>query len=77
MELRAQAIRCSLYGVLAVLNTAGSLPNGDDLFPIDLHLFMKQYEGKPAVAFVIDWQAGEVGYEEGSALQELTAYVVL
>jgi len=38
---------------------------------------MAQFEAKPAVAIFVDWQAGEVGYSEGSFFQELTANVVL
>ena len=77
LKTPAQATRCSLHGVFPVLNLHGSVRNGVESFPIDLHLFMAQYEAKPAVAIFVDWQAGEVGHSEGSPFQELTANVVL
>lgn len=75
MKLRAQAVHCCFYEVSTEPHPCKSL--GSDLLPIDFHLFMKQYEGKLATAFVIDCLAGEVGYEQGSALHELTTSVAL
>ncbi len=77
-KIPALAVRCSLYGVFPIPeNLDGSLRSGVGSFLIDLHLFMGQYEAKPAVAILVDWQAGEVGYSKGSSFQELTANVVL
>ena len=77
LETPAQAIRCSLHGVFPVSHLGGSVRSGVESFPIDLHLFMAQYEAKPAVAIFIDWQAGQVGNSEGFPFQELTSTAIL
>ena len=80
MELAAQAIRCVLHGVFPPLSefagSTGVVKNSR--YPNEMHHFMRNYKGKPAVAFFKHWKAGEVGcVTRFPCLCELTARVVL
>jgi len=80
MDLAAQAIRCVLHGVFPPLSefagSAGGVKNSR--YPREMYHIMRNYNGKPAVAFFKDWKAGEVGcVTRFPCLCELTARVVL
>jgi len=77
MDLPAQAIRCVLDGVFPLHSeSAGRLIN--TRYPREMYHFIRNYNGKPAVAFFKHWKAGEVGcVTRFPCLCELTACVVL
>ena len=58
MELRAQAVRCSLLAVYPPKYPAAI----DDRFPSEIFQMMPiNYDEKEAVAFFDEWLVGEVG----------------
>lgn len=80
MNLAAQAIRCVLHGVFPPLSkfagSAGGVKNSR--YPREMYHIMRNYNGKPAVAFFKHWKAGEVGCVTRFPRPcELTAHVVL
>ena len=79
MELRVQAVKCSLLGVLhpSAMNADGCRIVSDE-FPLQVSHFMSKYNGKEAVAFFNHWLACEEGDScDSGSPRELLAFAVL
>lgn len=77
MKLPAQGIRCYLKGVFPPINSDGTAELD---FPDKIYDFLRRFVNKQAVAFISEWQAGQVGClanSDDSPAVELNAIVTL
>lgn len=76
MELRAQAVKCALYGITAPLRGNEDVKTGS--YPKVAYDLLRKYVGTRAVAFIKILKAGKVGSaNEADGAKELTAFVIL
>ena len=76
MELKAQAVKCTLYGLAAPLRENEDVSAG--IYPKGAYGMLRKYVGRRAVAVIKALKAGKVGSaHKADIVKELTAVVIL
>lgn len=74
MKLPAQGIRCFLKGVIPPRNLDGTF---EPDFPDEIYAYLRRFVQKQAVAFISEWNVGQVGYSPSSSSGEFSAVITL
>lgn len=77
MELKAQAVRCFLYGLIKSLQQ-GNKYSQTESFPKGVHNVLRKYFGTRAIALFKGLKAGKVGSaNKANGLKELSVIAIL